>query len=106
MSLPTTSTSFIREEAPLPFSIKNTKLEDCEVFSATTPLYLVEGSQGSCGSTSWMADGLLELRRSSKKLSMVGLGGDGGEWRVEVVGGEGCDEWFQARVQVDHEGGA
>ena len=53
-----------------------------------------------------MADGLLELRRSSKKLSMVGLGGDGGEWRVEVVGGEGCDEWFQARVQVDHEGGA
>ena len=54
-----------------------------------------------------MADGLLELRRSSKKLSMVGLGGDGGEWRVEVVGGEGGDdEWFQARVQVDHEGGA
>ena len=36
----------------------------------------------------------MELRRSSKKLSMVGLGGDGGEWRVE------------ARVQVDHEGGA
>ena len=23
---------------------------------------------------------------------MVGLGGDGGEWRVEVVGGEGCDD--------------
>ena len=53
--------------------------------------YLVEGSQGICGSTSWMADGLLRLRRSSKKLSMVGLGGDGGGGAVEVVGGEGCD---------------
>ena len=70
--------------------------------------YLVEGSQGICGSTSWMADGLLRLRRSSKKLSMVGLGGDGGEWRVAGVGGEGGDddEGFQARGQVDHEGGA
>ena len=38
-----------------------------------------------------MADGLLRLRRSSKKLSMVGLGGDGGGGAVEVVGGEGCD---------------
>ena len=52
---------------------------------------------------------MIETEEELKKLSMVGLGGDGGEWRVEVVGGEWCDdamEWFQARVQVDHEGGA
>ena len=34
----------------------------------------------------------MRLRRSSKKLSMVGLGGDGGGGAVEVVGGEGCDD--------------